>query len=121
MLDRTVQAMFKRSRHSNISFFIIGEDNYELPKMTIRAIGNIYHLFKPNNFRDVHNLYQDKASMDKTLKEFNLLSSSSQNEKYKHLTFDMTKDKDTSAYRLSLKSIFVPDRNFLFPIIEYFF
>ena len=67
MIDPRVQAMFKRSRHNNLSTFIISQDYYELPKRTIRSNGNIYHIFKPNNFRDVQNLHQDKASMDMTL------------------------------------------------------
>ena len=70
-----IQAMFKRGRHNNLSIFIISQDYCELPKRTIRANGNIYHIFKPNNFRDVQNLYQDKASMDMTLNEFKLLTS----------------------------------------------
>ena len=53
MNDLRVQAMFKRSRHNNKSLFIISQDYYELPKKTIRANGIIYHIFKPNNFRDV--------------------------------------------------------------------
>ena len=65
--------MFKRGRHYNLSFFIFIQDYYELPKRTIRANGNIYYIFKPNSFRDVQNLYQDKASMDMTLKEFKYL------------------------------------------------
>ena len=76
-----IQAMFKRGRHNNLSIFIISQDYYELPKRTIRANGNIYHIFKPNNFRDVQNLYQDKASMDMTLNEFKLLTSTCWNEK----------------------------------------
>ena len=36
-----IQAMFKRSRHNNLSIFIISQDYYELPKKTIRANGNI--------------------------------------------------------------------------------
>ena len=51
-----VQAMFKRSRHNNKSSFIISQDYYELSKRTIRCNGNIYHIFKPNNFRDVQKL-----------------------------------------------------------------
>ena len=70
MSDPRVQAMFKRSRHNNLSIFIISQDYYELPKRTIRANGNIYHIFKPNNFRDVLKLYQDKSSMDMTLNQF---------------------------------------------------
>ena len=70
-----VQAMFKRSRHNNLSFFIISQDYYELPKRTSRANENIYHIFKPNNFRDERNLYQDKASMDMTLDEFKSFTS----------------------------------------------
>ena len=50
-----MQAMFKRGRHNNLSIFIISQDYYELPKRTIRANGNIYHIFKPNKFRDVQN------------------------------------------------------------------
>ena len=45
-----VQAMFKRSRHNNLSIFITSQEYYELSKKTIRANGKIHHLFKPNNF-----------------------------------------------------------------------
>ena len=55
------------------------------------------------------NLYQDKASMDMTLNEFKLLTSSCWNEKYTPLTIDMTEDKYTGRYRLGLNNIFVPD------------
>ena len=104
-----IQAMFKRGRHNNLSIFIISQDYYGLPKRTIRANGNIYHIFKPNNFRDVQNLYQDKASMDMALNEFKLLTSICWNKNYQPLTIDMTKDKYTGRYRLGLNSIFVPD------------
>ena len=70
MNDPRAQARFKRSRPSNLSNFIISQDYYELPKRTIRANGNIYHIFKPNNFRVVQNLYQDKGSMDMNLNGF---------------------------------------------------
>ena len=40
-----IQSMFKRGRHNNLSIFIISQDYYELPKKTIRANGNIFHLF----------------------------------------------------------------------------
>ena len=85
--------MFKRSRHNNLSIFIISQDYYELSKKTIRCNGIIFHIFKPNNFLDVRNLYQDKASMDLTLNEFKLLTSTCCNEKYQPLAIDMTKDK----------------------------
>ena len=65
-----VQTMFKRSRHDILSTFIISEDYYELPKRTIRANGNIYHIFKPYNFRDLQNFFQDTSSMVMTLKEY---------------------------------------------------
>ena len=104
-----IQAMFKRGRHNNLSLFLISQDYYELPKRTIRANGNIFHIFKPNNFRDVLNLYQDNSSMDMTLNEFNLLTSTCWNERYMPLTIDMTKDKYTGRYRLGLNLIFVPD------------
>ena len=106
-----IQAMFKRGRHINLSIFIISQDYYELPKRTIRANANIYHIFKPNNSRDVQNLYQDKASMDMTLNEFKLLTSICWNEKYKPLTIDMTKNAYDGCFRLGLNSIFVPDRS----------
>ena len=93
MDDSRVQAMFKRSRHNNLSIFIISQDYYELSKKTIRCNGNIFHIFKPTNFRDVLNLFQDKSSMDMTLNEFKLLTSTCWNEKYQALTIDMTKDK----------------------------
>ena len=109
MDDPRVQAMFKRSRHNNLSIFIISQDYYELSKKTIRCNGNIYHIFKPNNFRDVLNLSQDKASMDMSLYEFKIVTSTCWNEKYQPLTIDMTKDKYTGRYRLGLNSIIVPN------------
>ena len=109
MNDHRAQAMFKRSRHNNLSIFIIGQDYYELTKRTIRTYGNIYHIFKPNNFRDVSNIYQGESSMNITLNEFKLLTYNCWNEKYKPLTIDMTKNKYTGRYRLGLSSIFVPD------------
>ena len=51
MDDPHVQAIFKRSGHNGFSVFIIRQDYYDLPKKTIRANGNIYHIF--NNFTDV--------------------------------------------------------------------
>ena len=109
MDDPRVQAMFKRSRHNNLSIFIISQDYYEISEKTIRCNGNIYHIFKPNNFRDVQNLYQDKASMDMTLNEFKLLTSTCWNKNYQPFTIDMTKDKYQGRYRLGLNSMFVPD------------
>ena len=100
MNDPRVQAMFKRSRHNKSSIFIISQDYYELPKKTIRANGNIYHLFKPNNYRDVQSLCQDKASMDMTLNEFRYLTSTRWNKNHQQYAIDMTKDKYCGRYRL---------------------
>ena len=93
MDDPGVQAMFKRSRHNNLSILIISQGYYELPKKTTRANGNIYHIFKPNTFLNVRNIHQDKKSMDMTLDEFKYLTSSCWKEKYQPLTIDMTKDR----------------------------
>ena len=99
-----IQAIFKRGRHNNLSIFIISQDYYELPERTIQSNGNIYHMFEPNDFRDVQNLYQDKAS---TLNEFKYVTSTCWSKNYQPLTIDMTKDKYHGRYRLGLNSIFV--------------
>ena len=109
MNDPRVQARFKRSRHTILSIFIISQYYYELPKRTFRANGNIYHIFKPNNFRDVINIYSDKCSMDMTLNEFNFLTSTCWDEKNQPLTIDMKKDRNIGKFRLSSNSIFIPD------------
>ena len=89
MNDPRVQAMFKRSRHNHLSIFKISQDYYELPKKTIGTNGNIYHIFKPNNFLDVRNIYQDKTSMDMTLDEFKYITSTCWNEKNQTLTIEL--------------------------------
>ena len=109
MNNPRAQAMLKRSRHNNISIFKVSQDYYELPKRTIRANGNIFQIFKPDNFRDVQNLYQDKASMDMTVNEFKYLTSTCWKRIYQPLTIDMTKGKYAGRYRLGLNSIFIPD------------
>ena len=95
MDDPRVQAMFKRSRHNNLSIFIISQDYYELSKRTIRFNGNIYHIFKPNNFLDGRINYQGKTSIDMTLNVFKYLTSTCWNKNYQPLTIDMTKDRYT--------------------------
>ena len=120
MNDPRVKAMFKRSRHTSLSLFRISQNYYELPKRTIRANGTIYHIFIPENFRDLQNLYHDKASIDVTLDEFKYLTSTCCNEKYQPLTIDMTKDKYTGRYRLGLNSLFIPDSSsFLYQNVEF--
>ena len=109
MDDPRVQAMFKRSRHNNLSIFKISQEYYELSKKTIRCNGNIYHIFKPNNFLDVRNIYQDDASMDMTLNEFKYLTSTCWKKNYQPLTIDMTKTEYDGRYRLGLKLIIIPD------------
>ena len=109
MKDPRAQAVFKRSRHNNLSIFIISQDYYELTKKTIRANGIICHIFKPNNFRDVQNLYQDKVSMDLKLHEFKNLTNTCWIEKFQPLTIVLTKDENTGRYQVGLNSILVPD------------
>ena len=91
--------MFKRRRQNKSSIFIISQNKYELPKRTIRSNGNIYHIFKANNFRVVRNVYQDKSSMDMTMNEFKYLASTCWIEKYFPLTIDMSENKYTGRYR----------------------
>ena len=69
----------------------------------------MYHIFKPDNFLDVCNNYQDKSSMEMTLNEFKYLTSTWWKEKYQPLTIDITKNKFCGRYRLGLSAKFVPD------------
>ena len=55
---------------------IISQDCYELPKRNIRANGNIYHIFKPNIFRDLQKPYQNKTSIHMIVDEFKYLTGS---------------------------------------------
>ena len=119
MNDPRVQAMFRRSRHNNFSIFIISQKYCELPRRMIRANGNIYHIFKPNRFSDVQNLYQDRTSIDMTLDEFNLLTTTCWNKNYQPFTIDMTKDLYKGRYRLRLNNIFVPDSSPFYKYLIY--
>ena len=112
MKDPRIQARFKRCRHKKLSYFRISQDFYGVPRRTIRANGIIYNIFKPNEFRDVHNFYQDKVIMIMTLDELKYLKSTCWNERYQLLTIAMTKDKLTAHYRLGFSSLFVPDTSF---------
>ena len=56
------------------------------------------HISKPNKFRVVQNLYQDKTSMDMPLSEIKYLTNTFWDRKYQPLTIDMTKDIYTGRY-----------------------
>ena len=107
--DPREQAIFVRFRHNISSHFVISQEFYELPKRTIRANGNNYHIFKPNHFRDVEKRYQNNASIDMTLNGIKNLTSTCWNEKYQPLTIDRTNDKHSGRYRLGINSFFFPD------------
>ena len=62
--DPRIQALFNRSRHNNLSLFKFGREYDELPKRTVWEKCNIHQHFQPNKFRDVQNVYIDKAEMD---------------------------------------------------------
>ena len=62
MNDPRTEAMFKRSRHSSFSIFLISRYCYNLPERTTRAGVNIHLFFRTNFFRDVQNLFQVKSS-----------------------------------------------------------
>ena len=85
----------------------------------MRAYGNIYLIFIPNKYRDIQNVYENKASMYMTLNDVKYLTSTCWKEKYQLLTIDMTKDNYTGCYRLGIKSSFVPD-SFLFSMFNKF-
>ena len=85
----------------------MSQEYYDLPKQTIRANGNIYHIFTPNMFRDIKDVYQDNCSMGNTLDEYKYLTSTCWDKKHQPLTIDMTKNKYTGRYRLGLKNTLV--------------
>ena len=107
MNNPRIQAMFKRSRHNNLSILIISWDYYELPKRTLRANGNIYHILKQNKCRDVQNLFQDNARMGMTLDEINFPTCNCWDEKYQPPLLDMSREKNSRCYPLWLNSMFV--------------
>ena len=74
--------MFIGSRHSISSIFVISQDYYKHPETTIEPDENLHQIFGRNNFRDVQNLYQDKASMALTLNEYKLVTSGFWVERY---------------------------------------
>ena len=78
-----------------MSIFINSQDYYELPKKSFWSNGNKHHIFEPNNFRDVQCLYQDKTSMEMTLDEFGLITSSCWHEKYQSRTNYLKNDNYT--------------------------
>ena len=65
----------------------------------------IYQIFKPILFRDVQNLYQEKTSMDTTLKDFKRLTSTCWNEKNQPLTLD--KNLRQRNWSLSIRVEFI--------------
>ena len=109
MNDPRVQAKFKRSKQNNLSISIISQDYFELTKRILRANSNICHKFKLNDFRGVININQDKRSMNMTLNDIKILTSTCWFEKIQPLTIDMNKGKYTGRYRLGLYSKFVTD------------
>ena len=99
------------SKHldKKIIFFYLSQDYYELPKRTVRANGGMYHIFKPNSYRDKQHHFQYKISMYMSLQEFKNQLAIGWEQKYQPFIFDMTKDNYTGSYRLGLISIFIPN------------
>ena len=56
MEDPRVQAMFKRSRHNNLSIFIISQDYYELPKK-LSELMEIYIIYLNQIIFEMYKIY----------------------------------------------------------------
>ena len=54
MEDPRVQAMFKRSRHNNLSIFIISQDYYELSKKKQYAVKAISFIYSNQTISEMH-------------------------------------------------------------------
>ena len=75
----------------------------------MRANVNIYDILKSNISKDNKILYHNKTSMDMSVNEFQLLTSTCCDKKDQPLNIDITKDMYTGCYGLALNSFLVPD------------
>ena len=107
--DLRIQARFKRSRHSNISVFIISQDYYELPKKRFGPAGtNIIH----SNQREFENCSKFLSNQVIHGHDTSWIQSSTVNllERERSTThYWNEKDKKTGRFRLRLNYLFVPD------------
>ena len=110
--DPRVQALFKHTRHSNISISKFSQDYHEQRKKIFRTSGKTYHILKANSFGGVRNPYQDETTMNKKRKGYyHFFSSTCWKEEYQSEYIDMTKDSYTGWSCLGLSSMFVPDKH----------
>ena len=115
MSDPRVQKHCLNNLDIIFDLFLFNQYWYNLPETTLRANGIIYHIFKPNNFRDVQNLNRNKDSENMTLNDFKLvctlLTTTCWDKNHQPLNVDMTKDKNKGTYRLGLNTLSIPDTN----------
>ncbi|XP_065677516.1 uncharacterized protein LOC136092866 [Hydra vulgaris] len=91
-----------RGRHSNVDYFYLAQNYFELPRRTIRENANFICLF-PQDAKNLNHIYNDHASSDMPNKaEFKKFCNEAWSEPHGFAVIDLSSKRDYGKYRSGL-------------------
>ena len=94
---RFIDQFFIRGRHNNLDIYYLSQSFFDLPKRTIRNIGNKFILFN-QTLKDIEHIYRDVAGYDMNYDEFKEICRKSWEEDYNYLYIDRSKKRDQGNF-----------------------
>ena len=94
------EAYYTRGRHSNVDCFYLAQNDFKLPRQTIRENANFICLFR-QYLKNVNYVYNDHVSSDMTKAEFRNVCKLVREKPYGFVVVDLTSNKDNGKYRIA--------------------
>ena len=70
--QNTCESYYVRGRHSNVDCFYLAQNNFKLPRQTLRENTNFICLF-PQDLKNRNHIFDDRVRSDMTKEEFRQL------------------------------------------------
>ena len=94
----TCVSYYVRGRHSNVAYFYLAQNYFQLPRQTIRQNANLICLFS-KELKHLNHIFDDHVGSDMTKAEFWQLCKAAWEKQHGFVIIDLSSKKHNGQYR----------------------
>ena len=104
--QNTCDSYYVRVRYSNVDCFYLAQNNFKLPRQTIRENANFICLF-PHDLKNLYHIFDDHVTSDMTKEEFRQLCKTAWEEQHGFVIIDLSSKKQNGKYKSGLDEFYI--------------
>ena len=104
--QNTCESYYVRGRHTNVDYFYLAQNYFNLPRQTIRENANFICLF-PQDLKNLNHIFDDHVWSDMTTEEFRQLSKTAWEKQHGFVIIDVSSKKHNGKYWSGLDEIYM--------------